>query len=135
MDRLDDRTNGTARRRSLWIGQALALAALALIAGAARPAVAGTTGPSAADRALSRALQGSELHGRALGQLRGSGIVIQDANTSGAVSGASVGRGSVTGPISASNSVNGNAGITTVFQNSGNNALIQNTMTINVTLH
>lgn len=135
MDRLDEQAAGTARRRSSRIGHALAMAAIALIAGTAGPARAGTAGPGAPDQALSRALQGSELHGAALGRLRGSGIVIQDANTNGAISGASVGRGSVTGPVSASNAINGNAGITTVFQNSGNNALIQNSMTINVTLH
>jgi hypothetical protein len=42
---------------------------------------------------------------------------------------------SATGMITTTNSVNNNMGITTVFQNSGNNSLFQQSMAINITLH
>jgi len=41
---------------------------------------------------------------------------------------------STTGMISTTNSVNNNMGITTVFQNSGNNSLFQQSTAINITL-
>jgi hypothetical protein len=52
----------------------------------------------------------------------------------GFVRGNSVSGMSVTGGVSASNSVNNNMGITTVFQNSGNNSLFQQSTAINITL-
>ena len=42
---------------------------------------------------------------------------------------------SATGIITTSNSINNNTGITTVFQNSGNNSLFQQTTSINITVH
>jgi hypothetical protein len=41
---------------------------------------------------------------------------------------------STTGGVSAQGSINGNMGITTVFQNSGNNSLFQQSTAINITL-
>jgi len=43
--------------------------------------------------------------------------------------------GSAGGPITTTNSINGNSGITTVFQNTGNNSLFQSQTVINVTIH
>ena len=43
--------------------------------------------------------------------------------------------GSAGGPITTTNSINGNSGITTVFQNTGNNSLFQSQTIINVTIH
>ncbi len=42
---------------------------------------------------------------------------------------------SVTGSISNVQSVNGNTGLTTVIQNTGNNSLLQSSMTVNITVH
>jgi hypothetical protein len=42
---------------------------------------------------------------------------------------------SATGMITTSNSVNNNMGITTVFQNSGNNSLFQQSTAITITIH
>ena len=42
---------------------------------------------------------------------------------------------STTGLISNTNSVNNNMGITTVFQNSGNNSLFQQSTAITITIH
>ncbi|ABQ31776.1 MULTISPECIES: hypothetical protein [Acidiphilium] len=131
MDRLDGRTTGVARRIVRVTVASLALIGCAMIVA---PPFARAAGNGAPDTSLLGALKGNELHGAALGRLRAGGVVIQNATTDGSVSG-SVGRGAVTGTVSASNAINNNAGITTVFQNSGNNALIQNTMTINVTMH
>jgi hypothetical protein len=41
---------------------------------------------------------------------------------------------SATGVITTTNSINNNTGITTVFQNSGNNSLFQQSMAINITV-
>ena len=40
-----------------------------------------------------------------------------------------------TGFITTTNSINNNTGITTVFQNSGNNSLFQQSTSINITVH
>jgi hypothetical protein len=41
---------------------------------------------------------------------------------------------SATGVITTTDSINNNTGITTVFQNSGNNSLFQQSMAINITV-
>lgn len=65
----------------------------------------------------------SNQHGRGLG-LQNDGSVAGNVNYSGGG-----------GPISNADAIKNNAGITTVFQNTGNNSLFQNQTTINVTLH
>ena len=57
------------------------------------------------------------------------------ALSSGALRGNSVVGPSATGTITTSNSINGNNGFTTVFQNSGNNSLFQQTTSIYITVH
>ena len=52
----------------------------------------------------------------------------------GLVHGNAVGGTSTTGMITTTGSVNNNMGITTVFQNSGNNSLFQQSTAINITL-
>lgn len=42
---------------------------------------------------------------------------------------------SITGSITNGQSVNGNTGLTTVIQNTGNNSLLQSSMTVNITVH
>jgi hypothetical protein len=134
MNSLVDRTIRTART-VFHLAAATALPTLLLLGAiVAGPVTAMADGTSTPDAALLGALKGSELHPAALGALRAQGVLIQNATNNGGVTGTVDGK-SVTGMVSANNSINGNAGITTVFQNSGNNALIQNTMTINVTMH
>ena len=53
----------------------------------------------------------------------------------GALRGNAVVGNSATGTITTSNSINNNTGITTVFQNSGNNSLFQQSTSINITVH
>jgi hypothetical protein len=53
----------------------------------------------------------------------------------GAVRGNAVTGTSATGLISNNNSINGNVGFTTVFENSGNNSLFQQSTAITITIH
>ena len=63
---------------------------------------------------------------------RARGELVITAATSGTVSGDTVGSNTVTGNIADSQSISGNAGITTVLQNTGNNALVQSSTAIYV---
>ena len=60
-----------------------------------------------------------------LGQQQARGIAVENAISNGTVTANSVGAGSSTGTITNNNSINNNVGITTVFQNTGNNSLFQ----------
>lgn len=91
--------------------------------------------PAKADAAILSQLAGTAIPTAQLGQMRGEGGVALSLND-GQVSGNSVGPNSVTGSNSiASNSVSNNSGITTVFQNTGNNALLQNSTSIYISVH
>jgi hypothetical protein len=57
------------------------------------------------------------------------------ALSNGALRGNAVIGPSDTGSITTTGSINNNTGITTVFQNSGNNSLFQQTTSINITMH
>ena len=57
------------------------------------------------------------------------------ALSNGALRGNAVIGPSDTGSITTTGSINNNTGITTVFQNSGNNSLFQQTTSINITVH
>jgi hypothetical protein len=57
------------------------------------------------------------------------------ALSNGALRGNSVTGTSDTGTITTTGSINNNTGFTTVFQNSGNNSLFQQTTSINITVH
>ena len=59
----------------------------------------------------------------------------QSAFNGGTVLGNSVSGISTTGMITTTNSVNNNMGITTVFENSGNNSMFQQSMAINISIH
>lgn len=69
-------------------------------------------------------------------QARGSdNYTFDGALSNGAVRGNAVIGPSETGSITTTGSINNNTGITTVFQNSGNNSLFQQTTSINITVH
>jgi hypothetical protein len=61
----------------------------------------------------------------------GSGSALATGNSTGNVA---VG-GAVNSTISNDHSINGNAGITSVLQNFGNNSIMQVSTTINITVH
>lgn len=111
--------------------RALARCALVLgivLAGSAA-AAAPPPPPRAADPALLSALNGAQMPDHRLALARGGEFLIQSATSEGRVTGTA--NGATTGHIVDTNSINA-TGITNVFQNTGNNALIQNTMTINI---
>jgi hypothetical protein len=69
-------------------------------------------------------------------QARGTtNFTFDGALSNGALAGNAVIGPSDTGTITTTGSINNNTGITTVFQNSGNNSLFQQTTSINVTVH
>ena len=80
------------------------------------------------------ALAGAALPDAELGRGRAKGLVLNEAVSSGFVGGNRVGAQSVTGVISNSNSVNNNNGVTTVFQNTGNNSLFQSSTSIYINI-
>lgn len=82
-----------------------------------------------ADLSLLSALKGAQLPDHRLARTRGGEFLIQSATSAGRVTGSA--NGATTGHIVDNNSINA-TGITNVFQNTGNNTLIQNTMTINI---
>ncbi|WP_297368649.1 hypothetical protein [Acidocella sp.] len=103
---------------------AVSLAAV-LVAGPVRAAGAGDTSndPLAS-------LGGSAVNAAQLSAMRGGTFVASSVNI-GIDTGNSA-NNSVTGGISNNQSVNNNTGLTTVLQNTGNNALLQSSMTINI---
>jgi hypothetical protein len=69
-------------------------------------------------------------------QARGmTSFTFDGALSNGALLGNAVIGSSDTGSITTTGSINNNSGITTVFQNSGNNSLFQQTTSINITVH
>ena len=90
------------------------------------------------------ALAGSAVPTAELNQQHARGIKNVNVDTSfnfdgalsnGALRGNSVTGTSDTGTITTTGSINNNSGFTTVFQNSGNNSLFQQTTSINITVH
>jgi hypothetical protein len=124
---------------AIWTGVSL----LAAIVGLHGQCLAGEKGAPAAGRILA-ALEGTAVPAAQLGLEHARGVktinVDTDINFDGSLSlgslrGNSVIGNSATGTITTSNSINNNTGITTVFQNSGNNSLFQQTTSINITVH
>lgn len=83
---------------------------------------------------LPAALAGSEVPAAQLGALRASGVPVVSSVSGGLVTDNTVGANSPTGSINDSQSINGNTGITNVFQNTGNNSLFQSSTTISITV-
>lgn len=81
------------------------------------------------------ALAGAAVPNAELGRSRARGILVNGAASNGTVSDVQVGAGSITGLITNTNSVNNNTGLTTVFQNTGNNSLFQSSTSIYISIH
>ena len=129
------------KRSAIWAVAAL----LATTAGVHGTCAAGEKKSSPAGVNLS-ALAGSAVPAAQLGREHARGIktINVDTNTNisfdgslseGALRNNAVIGNSTTGTITTNNSINNNTGITTVFQNSGNNSLFQQTTSINITVH
>jgi hypothetical protein len=123
-----------------WVAAAILAGAL----GAQYPCLADEMGGTSSASPILGALAGAALPAAELGrqQARGANSINLDTNytSDGALSDGAV-RGNVvigpsdTGGITTTGSINNNTGITTVFQNSGNNSLFQQTTSINITMH
>jgi hypothetical protein len=128
------------RTRAIWAVVTL-FAAVFGVQGSCHAGEPGTT-PKATE--VLGALAGSAVATAELSREHGRGInkVSVDTNytfdgalSNGAVRGNAVIGPSDTGSITTTGSINNNTGITTVFQNSGNNSLFQQTTAINITVH
>ena len=119
------------RRAAIWV-----------VAGVLAAALCGEGSSLAADKkapdaggAVFGALGKMALSNSELSQQVARGVVVENSISDGTVRANSVGAGSLTGTIANSNSINNNTGITTVFQNSGNNSLFQSSISISITVH
>ena len=78
----------------------------------------------------------SRQHARGINNINvDTNYTFDGALSNGALRGNAVIGPSDTGSITTTGSINNNTGITTVFQNSGNNSLFQQTTAINITVH
>jgi hypothetical protein len=129
------------KRSAIWAGAAL----LAVALGSQESCLAGENSAAVARGALA-ALVGAAVPAAELSGQRARGIknVNVDTNytidsgsalSAGSLKGNTVIGNSDTGMITTTGSINNNTGITTVFQNSGNNSLFQQTTAINIMLH
>ncbi len=80
-------------------------------------------------------LAGDAVPAAQLGALRARGTVIVSSVNNGTVANNSINGNSVTGKITDIQSANNNAGLTTIFQNTGNNALLQNSTSVYISVH
>ncbi len=106
--------------------------------------LAGDNGSVAKSTGVLQGLAGSAIPAAELGRQSARGIknISVDTNftfdgalSNGALKGNAVIGTSDTGLISTTNSINNNTGITTVFQNSGNNSLFQQSTSIIINVH
>jgi hypothetical protein len=135
----------TDRMRNIMTFAMWAVAAvLAGAFGVPGPCIAGESGMTPTTSGILGALAGTALPAPELGRQRARGIssinvdtnyTFDGALSNGALSGNAVVGPSDTGSITTTGSINNNTGITTVFQNSGNNSLFQQTTSINITVH
>jgi hypothetical protein len=105
------------------------------------PCVASESGMTPRASGILGALAGAAVPAAELSRQQARGINVDTnytfdgALSNGALSGNAVIGLSDTGSITTTGSINNNTGITTVFQNSGNNSLFQQTTSINITMH
>jgi hypothetical protein len=119
-------------------------AVLAGAFGVQGPCLAGEPGMTPKASGILGALAGTALPAVELSRQHARGInninvdtnyTFDGALSNGALRGNAVIGPSDTGGITTTGSINNNTGITTVFQNSGNNSLFQQTTAINITVH
>ena len=113
-------------------------AALAGAFGAQGRCLAGESDVTPKASGILGVLSGTALPAVELSRQQARGITsfaFDGALSNGALLGNAVIGPSDTGSITTTGSINNNSGITTVFQNSGNNSLFQQTTSINITVH
>ena len=119
-------------------------AMLAVAVDVPSPGLAGESGMTPKATGALGALAGAAVPAAELSQQHARGInninvdtnyTFDGALSNGALRGNAVIGPSNTGSITTTGSINNNTGITTVFQNSGNNSLFQQTTAINITVH
>jgi hypothetical protein len=119
------------KRSGAWMATGVFIMAFGLHGSCLGAGMRSATAPSAVLEALAGAtLSATELAGE-----HARGLVIGSAISDGTVTANAVVGTSVTGAITNTNSINNNVGITTVFQNSGNNSLFQQSTSIFITVH
>jgi hypothetical protein len=106
--------------------------------------LAGENGSAAKSAGQLQGLAASAIPAAELGRQSARGIkninvdtnyTFDGALSNGSLKGNAVIGTSATGMIATTNSINNNTGITTVFQNAGNNSLFQQSTSINITVH
>jgi hypothetical protein len=121
----------------------LSLAALLAVVCVHGSCLAGENNVNSGTGNILGALAGSAVPTAELNQQHARGVKSVNVDTSfnfdgalsnGALRGNSVTGTSDTGTITTTGSINNNTGFTTVFQNSGNNSLFQQTTSINITV-
>ncbi len=105
-----------------------------LIAGVMLQGTAAFASPAADGNASPLLALGKPATTAQLKAARARGELVVSAASSGNVGNNSVGAGSTTGTITDNQSVQNNSGFTTVLQNTGNNALLQNSTSIYVSV-
>jgi hypothetical protein len=106
--------------------------------GAQHPCLAGESDMTSKASGIVAALAGTAVPAVELSRQQARGITnvaVDGALSNGVVGGNAVIGLSDTGTITTTGSINNNTGITTVFQNSGNNSLFQQTTSIIITVH
>jgi hypothetical protein len=128
------------KTRAIWAVATLLAAAF----GVRGPCLAGELGITPRAHGMLSALAGAAVPPAELSRQHARGIKNIDVGTNntfdgalsnGALRGNAVIGPSDTGSITTTGSINNNTGITTVFQNSGNNSLFQQTTSINIAVH
>ena len=128
------------KRFASWVIAALLTATL----GMSGSSIAGENGASGKPADLINKLAGNVVPAAELQRQQARGIKnitvdttfnFDGALSDGSLRGNSVVGNSTTGAITTTGSINNNTGITTVFQNSGNNSLFQQTTSIVITVH
>lgn len=119
--------------RNTWLAYALLISAASSYFSS--PALAsGTDNHGAAENvgAIITSLGVSAVPSAELSKMRAGSEAVAAINL-GSDTGNSVSN-SMTGTVSNTNSVNGNIGLTSVMENTGNNSLLQSSMTVNITV-
>ena len=108
--------------------------AMFLVVSASRPVLAaGPSGPAGPSAALS-ALAGMQVSTAQLSRQRGKAFIVSSSN-SGVDSGNTVIDSPTGNIVDKGANLNGGNGIMTIFQNTGNNTLLQNSTTVNISIN
>jgi hypothetical protein len=119
--------------RTIWVAYALVIsAALPFFVSPSFASGAGNNGTAGDAGAMLTSLGASAVSSTDLAKMRAGTETVTAVNL-GSDTGNSV-SDSLTGPVANTNSINDNTGLTSVLQNTGNNALLQSSMTVNITV-